>query len=88
MFKRTKVAAGVLVAVSGYLMLGGTDAVAQAQSVSVTGSKIKRTDAEGSLPVTTYNRADLDSSGAASVAMRCFFSRATDDQRSQRFFLM
>ncbi len=68
MFKRTKVAAGVLVAVSGYLMLGGTDAAAQAQSVSVTGSKIKRTDAEGSLPVTTYNRADLDSSGAASVA--------------------
>ena len=27
-------------------------------------------------------------SGAASVAMRCFFSRATGDQRSQRFFLM
>lgn len=40
----------------------------QLDTIEVTGSRLKRTDIEGPLPVTVINRADLDISGDISVA--------------------
>lgn len=37
-------------------------------AIEVTGSRIKRADVEGALPVTVINRADIDTSGKVSVA--------------------
>jgi iron complex outermembrane recepter protein len=65
MFKRTSICYAVLAA------LGATSLPALAQSterVEVTGSRIKRVDAEGSLPITSIGRAELQASGAATVA--------------------
>ena len=41
---------------------------AQMETVEVTGSRIKRTDAEGSVPVTVIDRQALELSGDVSVA--------------------
>jgi iron complex outermembrane recepter protein len=68
MFKRTKISAGVLAALSGALLVPSASVFAQTQTIEVTGSRIKRADAEGALPVTVINRADLEASGAATVA--------------------
>ena len=38
------------------------------ETVEVTGSRIKRAEIEGALPVTVINRADIDTSGKVSVA--------------------
>lgn len=40
----------------------------EAETVVVTGSRLKRTDVEGALPVTVISREDLDMSGDVSVA--------------------
>jgi len=70
MFKRTKVCSGVLLALGGALI--ATSATAQTQqatqTIEVTGSRIKRADSEGSLPVTVIKREDLEASGATTVA--------------------
>lgn len=69
MFKRTKVSAGVLLALGGAVALTSLPAMAQdPQRVEVTGSRIKRVDAEGSLPITTISREELEASGSTSVA--------------------
>ena len=63
MFKRTKIsiAAATLVAFS-------SGAFAQAgQRVEITGSSIKRVDAETALPVTTLTREDIERSGATTA---------------------
>ncbi|GCL62392.1 TonB-dependent receptor [Pseudaquabacterium pictum] len=65
MFKRSKVSMGVMLALS--TVVGGA-AYAQSQTVEITGSRIKRADIEGSQPVTTYTRADLEASGSVTVA--------------------
>ncbi len=44
------------------------DDVAEQDTVTVTGSRIKRVDIETPLPVTTINREDIDASGEISVA--------------------
>jgi iron complex outermembrane recepter protein len=70
MFKKSKIYEGVLLLVSAATWLAAP-AFAQEQQlerVEVTGSRIKRVDAEGSLPVTVITRADLESSGATTVA--------------------
>lgn len=65
MFKRTKISAGVLLALGSALSM---QAVAQdAQRVEITGSSIKRIDAETALPVTTITRADIERTGASSA---------------------
>jgi iron complex outermembrane receptor protein len=66
MFKRSKVASAALLALGS--VLGATAALAQeVQRVEITGSAIKRVDAEGSLPVQIIQRADIERTGATSV---------------------
>ena len=66
MFKKTKVCTGLLLAFGGVMAV--TSIPAAAQTVEITGSRIKRADSEGALPITTFNRADLEASGSATVA--------------------
>lgn len=69
MFQRTKISVGVLLAIGGGLLLAGLPAQAQqTERVEVTGSRIKRADSEGALPVTVISRAELEASGAVTVA--------------------
>lgn len=71
MFQRTKLCTSLLVAFSGTVALSSLPAFAQetnSERVEVTGSRIKRVDAEGSLPVTTYTRAELEATGVTTVA--------------------
>jgi len=64
MFKKTKVFAGVIVALGGTLALS---AHAQTDRVEITGSAIKRIDAETAVPVTTLRMDDLRAQGVTSV---------------------
>lgn len=70
MFRRTKVNAGVLAAL-GAMSVGS--ALAQTQQtqtlekVEVTGSRIKRIDAEGANPVQVIGRQEIERSGAATL---------------------
>jgi iron complex outermembrane receptor protein len=68
MFKRTKICTGVLLALGGTLAATGLPSYAQTQTIEITGSRIKRADAEGALPVASYSREDIDASGAVTVA--------------------
>ncbi len=67
MFKRTQICTGVLLALGGAL----TAAPALAQSsevVEVTGSRIKRIDAENAAPVTILKREDIEKTGATNAS--------------------
>ncbi|WP_457353692.1 TonB-dependent receptor [Roseateles sp. P5_D6] len=69
MHKQTKIAAAVLMTVGG-LSAWAQQAPAEPQQierVTVTGSAIKRIDAESSVPVTIVKMADLRSAGVTSV---------------------
>jgi iron complex outermembrane recepter protein len=69
MFKRTKVCTGVLLALGGAVLATSAPVYAQdAQRVEITGSRIKRAAAEGSLPVTVIQREELEASGAVTIA--------------------
>ncbi|WP_374436350.1 TonB-dependent receptor [Inhella sp.] len=72
MFKKTKVCASVLLAVGGGVLATSMPAFAQEaqklERIEVTGSRIKRADAEGALPVTVITRAELEASGSTTVA--------------------
>lgn len=69
MFKRTKVSVGSLLALGGALALTSLPVLSQdTNRVEVTGSRIKRADAEGSLPVTVVSREAIEASGAVTVA--------------------
>jgi iron complex outermembrane receptor protein len=62
MFQRTRVCTAVLLA------LAAVPAMAQdVQRVEITGSAIKRVDAEGSLPVQVIRREEIERTGATSV---------------------
>ncbi|MED5619044.1 TonB-dependent receptor domain-containing protein [Ideonella sp. BN130291] len=70
MFQKTKISAALIVAFGGGGALGVLPAHAQdssVQRVEVTGSAIKRVDAEGALPVQVINREAIQRSGATSV---------------------
>lgn len=68
MFKRSKTSAAVLAFMGGVSALATTPASAQeAQRIEITGSAIKRIDAEGSLPVTVLRREEIEKTGATSV---------------------
>jgi iron complex outermembrane receptor protein len=71
MLKHTKLCTGLIVAFGG-LAIAPSLAYAQSdpslQRVEVTGSRIKRADTEGALPITTIKREELEASGATSVA--------------------
>lgn len=67
MFQKTKLSAGLALAF-GSAMLAGMPAFAQeAQRVEITGSSIKRIDAETSLPVVVLKREDIERTGATST---------------------
>jgi len=66
MFKRTKVGLAASALCSGLALLA-TGAIAQDQRIEITGSAIKRVDAETSLPVTTFTKADIERTGATTA---------------------
>ena len=63
MFKRTKISTSVLLALG---VVAAVPALAQdsAQRVEITGSSIKRVDAEGALPIQVITREEISRSGA------------------------
>lgn len=68
MFKRTKVCLGVLAALGGVGMLATQQATAQTvERVEITGTSIKRIDAEAAVPVVVLKAEDIARSGATSV---------------------
>lgn len=73
MFQKSKLSASILLAFSGGIALTSLPVLAQqtgesTERIEVTGSRIKRADAEGALPVTTFTRADLQASGVTTIA--------------------
>ena len=68
MFKRTTISTGVLLALGGVLLAPVAAQAQDAQRVEVTGSRIKRVEAESASPVQTVTRAEIERSGKASVA--------------------
>ena len=69
MFKKTKVCTGALIALAGGVTLASLPAFAQTSDrVEITGSRVKRVAAEGSLPVITVTREELEASGQSTVA--------------------
>jgi len=69
MFKRTKICSGLMLAFGGTLAISASPAFAQQQleRVEVTGSSIKRVEAEGALPVQVITREEISRSGVTSV---------------------
>jgi len=69
MFRRTKVCTGVLLSLGGMLGLGSSPVFGQQtlERVEITGSSVRRIDAETALPVQVLKREDIQRSGATSV---------------------
>lgn len=68
MFKRTKLSAGVVLAIGSGLLASVAPASAQdVQRVEVTGSAIKRIDSETSQPVQVIRREQIEQTGASST---------------------
>ncbi len=69
MFKKTRVSTAVLVAIGGSLGLATLPALAQqaVERIEITGSAIKRIDAETVVPVTTFRAEDLRAQGITSI---------------------
>ncbi len=69
MFKKTKVCTGLMLAFGGTLALGVAPAFGQQQldRVEITGSAIKRIDAETAVPVTIIKVEDLKKEGVTTV---------------------
>ena len=66
MFQRTKICTGLLIAF-GSVGVFAQDATQQIQRVEITGSSIKRIDAETSVPVTVIKADELKKAGVTSV---------------------
>src|SRR5438270_12463055 len=69
MFRKTKVCTGLMLAFGGSLALSAMPAAAQQQlqKVEITGSSIKRIDAETAVPVQIITREDIQKTGATTV---------------------
>jgi iron complex outermembrane recepter protein len=69
MLKRTRVYAGVIAAINGGLLsVAAVPALSQTlERVEVTGSAVRRIDAEGALPVQVIKKEDIARSGATST---------------------
>lgn len=69
MFRRTKVSAGVLAALSGFVGLASQPAYAQQslERVEITGSSIRRASTETALPVTVIKVDDLTKQGVTTT---------------------
>ncbi len=68
MFKRSKINVAALTVLGATLAtISSANAQQQLQRIEITGSSIKRVDAETALPVTIITRAQIESSGATST---------------------
>jgi iron complex outermembrane receptor protein len=63
MFKKTKICKGLMLAFGGSLLAATLPGSVWAQRVEITGSSIKRVEAEGALQVQTLTRTDIDRTG-------------------------
>ena len=63
MFKKTKICKGLMLAFGGSVVIAALPSLALAQRVEITGSSIKRVEAEGALQVQTLTRTDIDRTG-------------------------
>jgi iron complex outermembrane receptor protein len=63
MFKTTRISKGLMLAFGGSVVLGMLPSLAEAQRVEITGSSIKRVEAEGALQVQTLTQADIARTG-------------------------
>ena len=68
MFKRTKISTGVLLALGGVLLAPIAIHAQESQRIEVTGSRIKRVDAETASPVQIITSEDIARSGKTTVA--------------------
>jgi iron complex outermembrane receptor protein len=71
MFKKSRITTAALLALGGAVLVTGAHAQQAAstdQRVEVTGSRLKRAQTEGALPVTVIDRAAIEASGQVSVA--------------------
>lgn len=70
MFKRTRISSSVLLALGGALLAPAASVFAQAdtQRVEITGSNIRRTDAETASPVQIISKQEIEQSGKGTVA--------------------
>ena len=76
--KKTKLCTGLMVAGGGVLLSAGPSAFAQGQPavqnlerVEITGSAIKRIDAETAVPVTVIKAEDLKKQGVTTIVASC-----------------
>jgi iron complex outermembrane recepter protein len=67
MLKLSKISLAAAVVAGGGLSWTTTALAQETQRIEITGSSIKRIDAESSLPVTTISRADIERSGVTNV---------------------
>ncbi len=67
MFKRTRISTGVLLALGGALMVPAVSQAQDTQRIEITGSAIKRIDAETSVPVTVLKAEDLKAQGVTTI---------------------
>ena len=70
MFRRTKVCSAAILTLGGTLVMGSSPAFGQAQQlerVEITGSSVRRIDAESALPVQILKREDIQRSGVTST---------------------
>jgi iron complex outermembrane recepter protein len=67
MFEKTRIAQAILVSLGGVAVSAGAQ-TQQVEKIEITGSSIKRIDAESSLPVTVIKREDIEKLGATSAA--------------------
>lgn len=63
MHKKTRISQALMLAFGGAVAVGAATTPAQAQRVEITGTSIKRVEAEGALPVQTLTRADIERTG-------------------------
>lgn len=67
--QKTILSRALFAAMAGASLLAADFAIAQQETtVTVTGSRLKRVDSEGAMPVTVISREQIDTSGATSVA--------------------
>ena len=76
MLRKTKLCTGLMVACGGVLLSAGQSAVAQTtpapaqalERVEITGSNIRRADAETASPVQVITKREIDQAGKGTVA--------------------
>lgn len=68
MFKRTPVSTCAVLALGGALLSASAVQAQDVQRIEITGSAIRRIQAEGALPVQVISRQEIERSGATSVA--------------------